>query len=141
MILNYIFCMPINVIELINNFQNRQPTISEDDVLMYRRPKYFRRYIQDECPAALVQFIRTIIRNHGLENDVIEKMNFMIEENIMSDYVLPHNQDRVNIQLGGYDYVHVSYAINIFHINNEFWVNMTTEQTIKPAFRWYVQQH
>lgn len=125
--------MPFNAIAFTNNFQVRQPTILEDDILMYRRYKYFERYIREECPPEVVAFIRTVINNHGLMNDVIEKMNYMIEEDIYSDYVLPKNEaDRVIID----EYTRVSYAVNLFRRPDGFWINMTTEYAITPAFKW-----
>ena len=125
--------MPFNAIAFLNNFQVRQPTISEDDILMYRRPKYFERYIREECPPEIVLFIRTVIVNHGLMDDVIEMMNHMIEKGEYSYYVLPKNEaDRVIID----EYTHVSYAINLFRRPDGFWINMTTEHAITPAFKW-----
>jgi len=125
--------MPFNAIAFLNNFQVRQPTISEDDVLMHRRSKYFERYIREECPPEVVAFIRTVIVNHGLMDDVIEMMNHMIEKGEYSYYVLPKNEaDRVIID----EYTHVSYAINLFRRPDGFWINMTTEHAITPAFKW-----
>ena len=117
-------------------FQVRRPTISEDDIQMQRRPKYFERYIREECPAEAIAFIRAVILNHGLMDDVIERMNHMIEENIYSDYVLPKGNDIAIIPIGMYEYTHASYAINLFRRPDGFWVNMTTEHIITPAFKW-----
>jgi len=103
---------------------------------MHRRYKYFEQYIREECPAEAVSFIRAVIVNHGLRDDVIEKMNYMIENDIYSDYVLPKGDDIVDIPIGDDMYKHASYAINLFRQPNGFWVNMTTEHDITPAFKW-----
>lgn len=128
--------MPFDAIAFTNRFQVRQPTISEDDIQMHRRYKYFEQYIREECPAEAVSFIRAVIVNHGLRDDVIEKMNYMIENDIYSDYVLPKGDDIVDIPIGDDMYKHASYAINLFRQPNGFWVNMTTEHDITPAFKW-----
>ena len=130
--------MPFDTIAFTNRFQVRRPVISEDDIQMHRRPKYFELYIREECPAEAVSFIRAVIVNHGLMNDVIEKMNYMIEEKDIysSDYVLPKGGDIAVIPLGVYEYTHASYAINLFRRPDGFWINMTTEHIITPAFKW-----
>ena len=128
--------MPLDTVAFANNFLVRRPTISEDDIQMYRRNKYFERYIREECPAEAITFIRAVIVNHFLMNDVIEKMNYMIEEDIYSDYVLPKGDDIADIPIGEHIYQHASYAINLFRRHDGFWVNMTTEHIITPAFKW-----
>jgi hypothetical protein len=128
--------MPFDTIAFTNRFQVRQPTIPEDDILMYRRYKYFKHYIREECPAEAVSFIRAVIVNHGLMDDVIEKMNYMIEEDIDSDYVLPKGDDVAMVPIEGHVYKNASYGINLFRCPDGFWVNMTTEHNITPAFKW-----
>lgn len=128
--------MPFDAIAFANKFQVRQPTISEDDIQMYRRSKYFEQYIREECPAGTVSFIRAVIVNHGLMEEVIEKMNIMIEDEIYSDYILPKGDEVVIVPIRENLYRHASYAINLFRRPDGFWVNMTTEHSITPAFKW-----